>query len=193
MFLLPFPSWSKLVGIATSSSVLMYAGAPLALAALRKTKPELPRVYRLPAARILAPLAFVCASWIIYWSGWQTLTTLMVAMLIGYALVALSYLFRMNPQAPKLEWQAAVWIAPYFIGMLVISYFGDFGSGGIIGGIGIFKHVFDHGGNDDLGLVGGLLASAAWSLVIFHLAVARRLPEAVVDRYVADIYPPPVD
>jgi amino acid transporter len=28
LFLLPFPSWSKLVGIATSSSVLMYAGAP---------------------------------------------------------------------------------------------------------------------------------------------------------------------
>ena len=51
LFLLPFPSWSKLVGIATSSSVLMYAGAPLALAALRKTKPDLPRVYRLPAAR----------------------------------------------------------------------------------------------------------------------------------------------
>ena len=92
----------------------------------------------------------MCASWIIYWSGWQTLTTLMVAMLIGYTLVALSYLFRLNPQAPKLEWRAAAWIAPYFIGMLVISYFGDFGSGGIIGGIGIFKHVLD-GGNDDLG------------------------------------------
>lgn len=72
LFLLPFPSWSKLVGITTSSSVLMYAAAPLALAALRKTKPDLPRVYRLPAAGILAPLAFVCASWIIYWAGWQT-------------------------------------------------------------------------------------------------------------------------
>ena len=79
-----------------------------------------------------------------------------------------------------------------FIGMLVISYFGDFGSGGIIGGIGIFKHVLD-GGNDDLGLVGGLLASAAWSLIIYRLAIVCRLPEAVVDRYVADVYPPPVD
>lgn len=100
LFLLPFPSWSKLVTITTSSSVLMYAGAPLALAALRKTKPDLPRVYRLPAAGLLAPLAFVCASWIIYWSGWQTLSTLMVAMLIGYALVALSYRFGLNPAAP---------------------------------------------------------------------------------------------
>jgi len=78
----------------------------------------------------------------------------MAAMLIGYALVALSYLLRLNRAAPKIDWGAAAWIAPYFIGILVISYFEDFGAGGIIGGIGIFQHVLDHGGNDDLGLVG---------------------------------------
>ena len=93
-----------------------------------------------------------------YWSGWQTLTTLMAAMLVGYALVAVSYALELNPSAPKIEWRAALWIAPYFLGMLVISYFGGFGPGGIIGGIGIFKHVLDHGGNNDLGLVGGLVA-----------------------------------
>jgi amino acid transporter len=191
LFLLPFPSWSKLVGIATSSSVLMYAAAPLSLAALRKTKPDLPRVYRLPAVRVLAPLSFVCATWIIYWSGWQTLTTLMVAMLIGYVLVGLSSVLRLNADAPKMDWRAARWILPYFAGLLVISYFGGFGSGGIVGGIGIFKHVLDHGGNNALGLVGGLIASAAWSLVIYHLAMACRLPEAEVDRYVAEVIPPP--
>ncbi|MFZ0974030.1 MAG: APC family permease [Solirubrobacteraceae bacterium] len=193
LFLLPFPSWSKLVGIATSSSVLMYAGAPLALGALRKSKPDLPRAYRLPAAGVLAPLAFVFATWVIYWSGWQTLTTLTVAMLIGYALVAISYRLDLNPAAPRIDWAAATWIFPYFIGLLVISYFGDFGAGGIIGGIGIFKHVLDHGGNDALGLVGGLVACAALSLVIYRVAIARRLPEAEVDRYVADVWPPPAD
>ncbi len=192
LFLLPFPSWSKLVGIATSSSVLMYAGAPLALGALRKSKPDLPRAYRLPAAGVLAPLAFVFATWVIYWSGWQTLTTLTVAMLIGYALVAISYRLDLNPSAPRIDWAAATWIFPYFIGLLVISYFGDFGAGGIIGGIGIFKHVLDHGGNDALGLVGGLVACAALSLGIYRLAIARRLPEAEVDRYVAGVCPAPV-
>jgi amino acid transporter len=177
LFLLPFPSWGKLVGIVTSASVLMYASAPLSLGALRKSRPNARRVYRLPAARILAPLAFVCASWIIYWSGWQTLTTLMAAMCVGYALVAASYAADLNPAATKIEWRAALWIAPYLIGMLVISYFGDFGPGGIIGGIGVFKHVLDHGGTGGLGLAGGLVASAAWSLGIYHLAVALRLRE----------------
>ncbi len=192
LFLLPFPSWSALVGVVTSASVLMYSAAPLALGALRKQKPELNRVYRLPIAHVLAPLAFVCASWIIYWAGWETYTTLMLAMLVGYALIAASYAFNLNPKAPKMDWEAAVWIIPYLLGMLVISYFGTFGSGGIIGGVGIFRHVLDQGGNDDLGLFGGLIVSAVWSLIIYYLAISRRLPEEKVDEYVAEVYPPPV-
>ncbi len=192
LFLLPFPSWSALVGVVTSASVLMYAAAPLALAALRKQKPELERVYRLPAAGFLAPLSFMCASWIIYWAGWETYTTLMLAMIIGYALIAASYAFNLNPKAPKMDWDAAVWIIPYLLGMLVISYFGDFGAGGIVGGIGFFRHVLDQGGNDDLGLVGGLVAVAVWSLIIYFVAIARRLPPDKVDEYVAEVYPPPL-
>ena len=192
LFLLPFPSWSALVGVVTSASVLMYSAAPLALAALRKQKPELERVYSLPWAPVLAPLSFVCASWIIYWAGWETYTTLMLAMLIGYALIATSYALNLNPKAPKMDWEAAVWIIPYLVGMLIISYFGDFGAGGIVGGIGFFRHVLDQGGNDDLGLVGGLAAVAVWSLIIYFLAISRRLPSDKVDEYVAEVYPPPV-
>jgi amino acid transporter len=192
LFLLPFPSWSALVGVVTSASVLMYSAAPLALAALRKQKPELERVYSLPWAPVLAPLSFVCASWIIYWAGWETYTTLMLAMLIGYALIATSYALNLNPKAPKMDWEAAVWIIPYLLGMLVISYFGDFGPGGIVGGIGLFRHVLDQGGNDDLGLIGGLAAVAVWSLIIYYVAISRRLPSDKVDEYVAEVYPPPV-
>jgi hypothetical protein len=73
--------------------------------------------------------------------------------------------------------------------MLMISYFGGFGAGGIIGGVGPFKHVLDHGGGDQLGLVGGLVASASWSLIIYNLAVALRLPEEAVDRLVEGVEP----
>jgi amino acid transporter len=193
LFLLPFPSWSALVGVVTSASVLMYSAAPLALAALRKQKPDLPRLYRLPAAGFLAPASFVCATWIIYWAGWPTYTTLMLAMLVGYALIATSYWFNLNPKQPKMDWGAAVWIVPYFVGMGVISYFGTFpvGGGGIIGGIGMFKTWLVNG-NNDLGLYGGLIVSAIWSLIIFYVALSRRLPESKVDEYVREVYPPPV-
>src|SRR3954452_2029365 len=47
---LPFPSWQSLVGLITSASVLMYAGAPLSLGAFRRRLPDADRPYRLPAA-----------------------------------------------------------------------------------------------------------------------------------------------
>src|SRR6185312_15381780 len=59
LFLLPFPSWNKLVSVVTGAVVLMYAGAPLALGSLRRSRPELSRPYRLPAAGLLAPASFV--------------------------------------------------------------------------------------------------------------------------------------
>jgi amino acid transporter len=189
LFLLPFPSWNKLVGIVTSASVLMYAAAPLSLGALRLQKPELPRPYRLPAAHILSPVAFAAANLIVYWAGWSTLTTLAVAIMLGYLLFWLSATFKLNPNTPKIDWIAAPWIGAYLIGMLVISYFGGFGAGGIIGGIGIFKHVLDHGGNNDLGLWGGLIASAGYSVIIYYFAMSRRLPVSMVDEYVKDVYP----
>jgi amino acid transporter len=194
LFLLPFPSWASLVNVVTSASVLMYAGAPLALAALRRQKPDLPRLYRLPAAGFLAPASFAAASLIVFWAGWQTYSTLMVAMLIGYGLIWASYAFNLNPRKPVMDWGAAVWIIPYFIGMGIITYLG-LGTGGtpggILGSVGVFKTVLV-GGKDQLGVIGSLIVTIAFSLVIYYIAISRRLPEDKVDEYVAEVYPPPV-
>jgi amino acid transporter len=192
LFLLPFPSWTKLVGIVTSASVFMYAGAPVALGAMRRQKPHLDRTYRLPAAAILSPLAFAGAGWVILFSGWQTYSTLVVALLLGYALIAISYAAKLNPRAPAMDWQAAPWIIVWIIGMGVISYLSAFGAGGIIGGIGFFKNVLDQGGTDDIGLWGGIIASGVFNVIIYYWAVATCLPEAKVDEYVREVYPPPV-
>jgi amino acid transporter len=191
LFLLPFPSWSKLVNLITEATVLMYAGAPLALGALRLQKPDLERPFHLRGERIWAPLAFVCSNLIVYWAGWTTYSTLMIALLIGYLLFWLSATFKLNEHTPKVDWQAAPWLAAYLIGIGLIAYFGSFGSGGILGGVGIFKHVLPDGGNNDLGLYGGLAASAGWSLVIYFWALSRRLPEERVDEYVQEVFAAP--
>jgi amino acid transporter len=191
LFLLPFPSWGKLVNVVTSASVLMYAGAPLAFGALRLQKPELPRAYRLPAGQVLAPLGFVLANFIVYWAGWGTYSTLIVVMVLGFLLMAISGLFHLNPNQPEVDWEAAIWVFPYLIGMGVISYLGGFGHSGIIGGVGVFKNVIV-GGNGHLGLYWDLLALTIFSLVIYYLAIANRLSPEKVDQYVREVYPPPV-
>jgi amino acid transporter len=189
LFLLPFPSWSKLVNLITEAAVLMYAGAPLALGALRLQKPDMKRPFHLRGERVWAPIAFVCSNLIVYWAGWATYSTLMVALLIGYLLFWLSATFKLNERTPPVDWEAAPWLAAYLIGMGLIAYFGTFGPGGILGGSGVFKHVLSEGGNNDLGLWGGLGASAGWSLVIYFWALSRRLPASRVDEYVQDVFP----
>ena len=68
---LPFPSWQSLVGLVTSATVIMYGFAPVTLIALRRSDPDRPRPYRLPAPEIMSPLAFICANLIIYWTDWE--------------------------------------------------------------------------------------------------------------------------
>ena len=125
VFLLPFPSWHSLVGLVTSASVLMYAGAPLALGAFRKVLPDADRPYKMPGAAVIAPIAFIVANLIIYWSGFETLWKLGVAIIIGYLLILMH--FSDNPHAPKINWQNSTWLGVYLLGMGIISWMGQFG------------------------------------------------------------------
>jgi amino acid transporter len=124
---LPFPSWQSLVGLITSASVLMYAGAPLSLGVFRRRLPDAERPYRLPAAGVLAPLAFVVANLIILWSGWDTDWKLGIAILLGYLILVVSRVFHLNDKPPVLNWRAAQWLPPYLIGMGLIVYMSTFG------------------------------------------------------------------
>jgi amino acid transporter len=172
VFLLPFPSWTALVGLVTSASVLMYAGAPLSLAAFRKQVPDTPRPYKVPGAVWFAPLAFVVANMIIYWSGIQVLWKLGVAVIVGYILIGISMAF--DRERPPLDWKSATWLPVYLIGMGLISWGGNF-----------------TGGSESKPIATGLipfwwdmLVVAAFSLIIFYWAQATKLSRAEVELLV---------
>ncbi|MDH6131342.1 amino acid transporter [Kitasatospora sp. MAA4] len=171
---LPFPSWQQLVSFITSASVLMYAGAPLAFGVLRKQLPNRERPYRLPLGDIVAPLSFVVASLIIYWSGWDTLWRLGLAIILGYLLLG-SYaayaIKKQLPNAPRLNWKSAQWLPVYLIGLGVISWQGGFGVGAQ-GNIPLWV---------DMGLI------AAFSLGIYYWARAVALPAEEIERNIADV------
>ena len=65
----PFPSWNKLVGVVTGATAIMYAFAPVSLAALHKEDGDRERPYRMPAPKILLPVGFCSANLILYWGG----------------------------------------------------------------------------------------------------------------------------
>src|SRR2546421_13121717 len=123
MFLfLPFPGWQQLIGFISAAAVLSYAMAPLALGALRLQDPDRPRPFRLPAGSVLAPAAFVVASEILLFTGWAVVWKLVVAILIGFALLAVSTATDAAGRAGTLDWRSAAWFWPYLLGMGAISY-----------------------------------------------------------------------
>ncbi|WP_243676082.1 APC family permease [Vulcanisaeta distributa] len=74
LYLLPFPTWQSIVSFTTVGRVLTYmVVGGIAVQALRRTAPDLPRPFRLWAMPVLAPpLATLAASLVIYWSGFST-------------------------------------------------------------------------------------------------------------------------
>jgi len=133
LFLLPFPTWQSIVSLTTGASVLMYIGAPLSLTAFRRRMPEVPRPYRMPFAVIICPLAFIVASLLIYWSGFEALWKLGICIVIGYTIIGVCMFFdEQRPRLGRNEWMAASWLPVYIIGMGLISWNGQFAGGAIL-------------------------------------------------------------
>jgi amino acid transporter len=172
-FLLPFPSWHSLVNLVTGASVLMYAGAPLAMGAFRLQVPDTHRPYRMPAAGVLGPIAFIVANLIIYWSGLETIWKLGVCIVIGYVLIGTFMAF--DKQRPPLDWKSAQWLPVYLLGMGLISWQGQFSGGAVAPPV--------NTGNIPFGI--DLLVVAAFSLVIYYWAMATRLPTEEMQNLVA--------
>jgi amino acid transporter len=167
IFFLPFPSWQNLVELITAASVLMYAGAPLSFGVFRLHHNERPRAYRLPGGEFWSPVAFFVANVLIFWAGWTTVWKLGICILIGYILIGINWVFKLNPRQPKLDWRSAQWLPVYLIGMGIIAWQGGYG-----------------GGADHLKLGWDFLVLVVFSLAIYYWARAVSLPKAETDAYI---------
>ncbi|MFL5929513.1 MAG: APC family permease, partial [Gaiellaceae bacterium] len=123
---LPFPGWQKLVGFITAASSLSYGMACIALTSLRLQDPERERPFRLPLMWVLSPFGFIVANLVVYWSGWETVWRVMVALGIGFVFFGAYRLFSKSPELPRLDLRGATWLPPYIAGLTVISYIGRY-------------------------------------------------------------------
>jgi amino acid transporter len=171
---LPFPSWQSLIGLITAASVLMYAGAPLSFGVFRNRLPDAPRPYRTPVGKVMSPLAFIVANFIILWSGWETAWKLGIAILIGYAILIANRVLKLNPITPVLDWRAAQWLPVYLVGMGLIVYLSDYGP--------LKNPVFP--------LWWDMVVVAAFSLVIYYWAQAVALPRQEIERMINEVVAP---
>lgn len=127
IFLANYGSWSSLVGLVSSATVFTYIVGPISAAVLRRTAPNLHRPFRLGSMNVIAPIAFVIATLIIYWSGWSTDSVVLLLILFGvllYAYGASSFLEDTSNFGGK-HIKAGIWLVVYMLVMLALTYFGS--------------------------------------------------------------------
>jgi len=154
----PFKSWAALVNVVTGSTAIMYAFAPISLAALQKVDGRRARPYRVPVPSLLLPAAFCSANLILYWGGFDTTWKLVCAMGLGVLLFAIGALRAGTTSDSKIG--HAIWMAPWMLGHIVLGKFGRYG-----GGTNAMPNWVD------IGVV------VVFSLVIFYWAVATTMSE----------------
>jgi len=157
LLLLPFPGWQRLATFILAALVISHSIAPISLVALRKQVPDMKRPFRLPYATGFSLLAFIILALLTYWTGWNTLWKMYVGAIIGLIFLFI-YRFIQGEDKPPLHWDTSKWMVPYFVGMALISYLGDFG-----GGIQVIPFGWD------------MLTVALFATVIFFMAIKQCL------------------
>ena len=163
----PFKSWAALVNVVTGAVAIMYAFAPVSLAALHKVDGNRPRSYRVPLPSIVLPAAFCSANLIIYWEGFATVWKLVCAMVVGLILFSWGA-WRAGTDLRKTA-RNAFWIAPWLGGHVLIGAIGRYGAGAR----NILPNWYD------------LAIVIVFSLIIFYWAVRLGLDQASTAAAVA--------
>ncbi len=131
LFMFFFRGWSALATVISVMTIISYITGPISLMALRRTANHINWPLRLPGMSILAPLAFVFASLILYWACWPLAGKIILLIIIVLPFY-LWYQMKINAtEKVNLEVKSALWLLTYLPVMAALSYIGSEQFGGI--------------------------------------------------------------
>ena len=165
---IPLLGWNSMITFLTSLIALTYSIGPICLLTLRKQLPDYHRPFKLPCVTVWANFSFYLCTLLTYWSGWTVISKLEIALLIGVLVLFIQRVFTTPDERASLNGKSALWVWPYLMGIILISYLGDYGGKGII------PYGWDF-------VVIGLFC-----IFIMWLAVKFRLPTILTQHYMKD-------
>ncbi|TWP35544.1 APC family permease [Leekyejoonella antrihumi] len=122
-FLLPLPSWHEIVGVMSTMAAFTFSIGSITLLTFRAVGLGSERT-RLKGMEIIAPLAFIVSSLVIFWSTWpdlkKTIPVVVIAV-VWYAVLHIRGNLGMD------EIRGGGWLVVYLAAMYVMSYIGSFG------------------------------------------------------------------
>jgi amino acid transporter len=134
IFLFFFRGWGKLAAVISVATIITYLVVPISVIVLRRTAPNLHRPLRVPGLPVLAPMAFVLATLMLFWARWPHTGEIMLLLIIPLP-VYLYYQAKGNWRDFGRQMRASWWLLAYLIAITVLSWAGskEFEGRGYIG------------------------------------------------------------
>ena len=124
IFLFFFRGWGKLAAVISVATIITYLVVPISVIVLRRTAPNLHRPLRVPGLPVLAPLAFVLATLMLFWARWPHTGQIMLLLILPLP-VYLYYQAKGNWRDFRRQLRASWWLLAYLIAITVLSWAGS--------------------------------------------------------------------
>ncbi len=125
----PFQGWQAMVQFLTSLLAITYVIAPVNCYTMRDKLPNFDRPFKLPFGKAWSLLAFFFCTLMVYWTGWETISKACFLIMLGLGVI---FIYRLTQSSSaRFSWniKESLWFWAYLVGLLVISYCGNYGDG----------------------------------------------------------------
>ncbi|MBA4541660.1 APC family permease [Thermoactinomyces daqus] len=130
LFLFIFRGWGSLAEVISVATLISYVTGPISVMVFRRMKDvNVSRPLKIKGMPVIAPLAFIVASLILYWATWPLTGQVTLIMIIGLP-VYFYYQAKNNWKDFAANFKAGLWLVVYLIVMMGISYLGSSKFGG---------------------------------------------------------------
>jgi amino acid transporter len=128
-YLLPLPSWHSIISVTGSIAAFTFQIGAVSLIAFRAS--GLTRAdTRLRGMTVIAPVAFVVSSLVVFWTSWSKLSIAMAIIAVGILWYAVVWL-RSGRGVAQLT--GGTWLVVYLVGLTILSALGSFGGAHALG------------------------------------------------------------
>ncbi len=124
IFLFFFRGWGKLAAVISVATIITYLVVPISVMVLRRTAPGLHRPLRVPGLHVLAPIAFVLATLMLFWARWPHTGEIMLLLILPMP-VYFYYQGKSGWPSFSRQLRAAWWLIAYLLVITALSWAGS--------------------------------------------------------------------
>ncbi len=129
LFLFFFRGWGTLAAVISVATIISYLTGPVSVMTLRRTAPELHRPFRLMGLPVLAGIAFIMSTELLYWARWPLTGEIILLMVVALP-VYLYYQAKSGWHDFARQMKGAWWLVFYLPTLAFVSWAGSTTFGG---------------------------------------------------------------